>query len=145
MVGTLRSFAGFASFVSAALKWCWSVLLRVVEPAVGAVAVNPAGVAELPLGASCRFRLASVVVSVNTGTPVEVSDDVRQMLEQRRSAFARGELFRPLEQIGASGAVMIAHITERGFTNAEHFLAVYPSPANRPLDRPLDRREPFAH
>ena len=131
MVGTLRSF------VNAALRWCWSALLRAVEPGVRAVAVNPVSVSELPLGPSCRFRLASVV----TGTPVELSDDVRQLLEQRRSAFARGELFRPLEQIGRSGAVVIAHITERGHINAEHFLAVYPSPPGRPLDR----REPFAH
>ena len=135
MVGTLRSF------VSAALKWCWSALLRAVEPAVRAVAVNPVSVSELPLGPSCRFRLASVVASIDGSTTVELSDDVRQMLDQRRSAFARGELFRPLEQIGRSGAVVLAHITERGYVNAEHFLAVYPSPDGRPLDR----REPFAH
>ena len=134
MVGTLRSF------VSAALKWCWSALLRAVEPAVRAVAVNPVSVSEVPLGPSCSFRLASVVASV-TGTPVELSADVRRMLDQRRSAFARGELFRPLEQIGRSGVVVLAHITERGYINAEHFLAVYPAPAGGPLDR----REPFAH
>ena len=124
-------------FVKAALEWCWSALLRAVEPAVRAVAVNPVSNSELPLGPACRFRLASVV----TSTPVELSDDVRQMLELRRSAFARGELFRSLEQIGRSGVVVLAHITEQGYINAEHFLAVYPS-----LDaRALDRREPFAH
>lgn len=116
------------SFVKAALERCWTALLRSVTPAVQAVAVNPVTSPELPLGPSASFRLSSVV----TSTTVDVPDEIRQLLESRRSAFSEGELFRPLEHVGRSGAVIVAHISERGFVNAEHFLAVYPSPGNRP-------------
>jgi hypothetical protein len=118
------------SFISAALAWCWSVLLRSVSPAVRAVAVNPLSSSEVPLGPSCRFKLSSVV----TSPPPDVADDIAELLGLRRSAFARGELFGPLEQIGNSGAILLAHITERGFITAEHFLAVYPPPDNRAIE-----------
>lgn len=117
-------------FVKAALKCCWIALLRSVSPAVQAVAVNPVTSPEVALGPDSRFRLASVV----TSTPVDLansSGEIRQLLEHRRSAFSEGEFFRPFEHVGRSGAVIVAHISERGFVNAEHFLAVYPSPGNR--------------
>lgn len=111
-------------FIRSALKWCWSALLRAVSPAVREVAIDPVSNSEAALGSCCRFRLSSVV----TEPPAESTDEIRQFLDHRHTAFARGELFHPLEPIGRSGAVLVAHITERGFINADHFLAVYPSP-----------------
>jgi len=119
MVGTFRKF------VSNAFKWCWSTLLRSVAPPVRAVAVSPLDQSERELGASSRFRLSSVI----TSAPVEETREIRQMLDARRVEFAGGLLFRSLEVIGSSGAVMVAHISERGFINAEHFLAVYSADA----------------
>ncbi|HEX6044927.1 MAG TPA: hypothetical protein VFZ22_10595 [Pyrinomonadaceae bacterium] len=84
----------------------------------------------MPLGPCCRFRLSSVVTSVpvdSTSALAEPATEIREFLDQRRSAFARGEFFSALEHAGRSGAVILSHITERGFTNAEHFLVVYPT------------------
>ena len=116
MVGT------FGKFVGNALKWCWSTLLRSVAPSVRAVAISPLDQSERELGTSSRFKLSSVI----TSAPVEETPEIRQMLDAKRVEFAGGLLFRSLEVIGSSGAVMVAHISERGFINAEHFLAVYP-------------------
>lgn len=113
--------------VKSALEWCWSALLRSVSPAVRAAAVSPVRSPEVRLGTSSRFKLASVVSS----PPVELTNEVGQLLELRRAAFADGELFLPLDHIGQTGAVILAHITERGFIDAEHFLAVYPAPDPR--------------
>src|ERR1700749_902294 len=107
-------------FVKSALEWCWSALLRAVSPAVREVAVDPLLMPEVGVGPCVRFRLSSVVTAPADESP----DEIRQFLDDRRAAFARGELFHPLEQIGRSGAVLVAHITERGLINADHFLAV---------------------
>ena len=130
------------NFVRSALEWCWAALLRSVSPAVRAVAKNPATSREVALGPCCRFRLSSVVTSVpvdSMNALTEPAKEIREFLDQRRSAFARGEFFRPLEQAGRSGAVILSHITERGFTNAEHFLAVYPTDQHNSSNLSLKR------
>jgi hypothetical protein len=134
MVGTTRGGRNIRGFVKAALEWCWAALLRSVSPAVRTVATDPATNREASLGPCCRFRLSSVVtsVSVDSTSVLASTKEIREFLDQRRFAFARGELFRPLEHAGRSGAVILSHITERGFTNAEHFLAVYPTDQPNP-------------
>ena len=113
----------FRKFVRDALKRCWATLLRVVAPSVSAVAVSPLKQYERELGPSARFKLSSVI----TSAPAEESPEIRQMLDATRVEFASGVLFQSLEVAGNSGAVIVAHISERGFIEAEHFLAVYPA------------------
>lgn len=115
MVGTIRDS------VALALRKCWATLLRSLRPSVRAVAVFPPAKSELALGMVCRFRLSSVA----TSGPVEGPAELREMIEADRAAFAAGSSFRSLEHVARSGAVMLAHISERGFINGEHFLAVY--------------------
>jgi hypothetical protein len=128
MVGTMRDF------VALALRRCWAALLRSLRPSVRAVAVFPEAKSELPLGMFCRFRLSSVT----TGGPVEGTAELRQMLDANRAAFAGGSSFRSLEHVARSGAVMLAHISERGFINGEHFLAVYLASVRQQNARPTD-------
>lgn len=142
MVGTTRGGRNIRGFVKAALAWCWAALLRSVSPAVRAVATDPAASREVALSPCCRFRLSSVVTSVpvdSTSALTQPAKEIREFLDERRSAFARGDFFRPLEHAGRSGAVILSHITERGFTNAEHFLAVYPAEQRNSSNLSLER------
>lgn len=112
----------FKRFIKGALKWCWSALRRSLAPAVNALATSPLDQSEKVLGSSSRFRLSSVI----TSAPIAETSEFRQVLDAKRAQFGSGLLFQSLDAIGSSGAVIIAHISERGSVNAEHFLAVYP-------------------
>ncbi len=120
MVGVIRQA------VASALSSCWALLVRSLRPDVPEVAVNPLSEPERALGHFAKFKLASSVTSVS---PIDVPEQLRKALDDDRARFASGAMFGSLESVACSGAVHVSHITERGFTNAEHFLAVYAEPA----------------
>ena len=124
MVGKLREF------VASRISRCWAALLRSLPADGRALGGSLFQGVERPLGRMARFRLASSS-SQNPAT-AELSGEIGEALNATRQAFATGKLFGPLESVTSSGAVLVAHITERGFINADHFLAVYPNVPDSP-------------
>lgn len=114
-----------SSVVASALHRCWTLLLRSLSSDIREVAVSPLEKPQRRLGFLTRFRLESSPAVISTpDIPKEILDAVNA----DRDRFASGALFGPLETVTHSGAVLVAHITERGLINADHFLAVYSEP-----------------
>ena len=111
--------------VASALHRCWTLLLRSLSPDVRKVAVNPLKKPERRLGLRTRFRLGSSPAVIST---TDIPEEILDAINADRDRFASGALFGPLESVTRSGAVLVAHITERGLVNADHFLAVYSEP-----------------
>lgn len=112
--------------LASAVQRCWKLLLRSMSADVREVAVSPLKKPEQSLGLLTRFKLgSSPAVFSTTDIPEEILDAVNA----DRDRFASGALFGPLESVTRTGAVLVAHITERGVVNADHFLAVYSEPS----------------
>ena len=111
--------------VAAALHQCWTLLLRSLSSEVREVAVSPLKKSERRLGLLTRFKLGSSPAVIST---TDIPEEILDALNADRDRFASGALFVPLESVTHSGATLVAHITERGLVNADHFLAVYSEP-----------------
>lgn len=108
--------------VASALHRCWTLLLRSLSPEVREVAVSPLTKPERKVGLLTRFRLGSSPVVIST---TDIPKEILDAINADRDRFASGTLFGPLESVTHSGATLVAHITERGLVNADHFLAAY--------------------
>lgn len=111
--------------VASALHRCWALLLRSLSPEVREVAVSPLMKPERKVGLLTRFKLGSSPVVIST---TDVPKEILDAINADRDRFASGTLFGPLEPVTHSGATLVAHITERGLVNADHFLAIYTVP-----------------
>ena len=111
--------------VTAALHRCWTLLLRSLPSHISEIAVNPLKKPERRLGLLTRFRLGSSPAVISTP---DIPEEVLHAVNADRERFASGAMFGPLESVALSGAVLVAHISESGLVNAEHFLAVYSEP-----------------
>ena len=108
--------------VASALQRCWTLLLRSLSSDIREVAVSPLEEPARRLGPLSRFKLGSSPAVIST---TDIPEEILEALNADRDRFASGALFGPLESVTHSGAVLVAHITERGLVNADHFLAVY--------------------
>lgn len=108
--------------VVSALHRCWTLLLRSLSPDIREIAVSPLEKPELRLGLLTRFKLGSTPAVFST---TDIPEEILEALNADRDRFTSGALFGPLESVTYCGGALIAHITERGLVNAEHFLAVY--------------------
>lgn len=108
--------------VASALHRCWTLLLRSLPADIREIAVSPLKKPERRLGLLTRFRLGSSPTVISTP---DIPEEILEAISADRERFASGALFGPLEAVTHSGAALVAHITERGLVNADHFLAVY--------------------
>lgn len=108
--------------VTAALRRCWTLLLRSLPSDIRERAVSPLSKPKQRIGLLTRFKLASSPAVLTT---TDVPEEILNAVHADRARFASGELFGPLESVAHSGAVAVAHISERGLVNADHTLAVY--------------------
>ena len=104
------------------LAQAWALLLRSLAPATRALARRAKRGPERSASASARFKLASVVVAVAADVPPVI----RQAADESHARFVSGALFGELARVADAGAVLTAHITERGVREAEHFIVLYP-------------------
>jgi hypothetical protein len=109
-------------FILHSLAQAWALLLRSMSPSVRALAHRAQPGSEQLVSASTRFTMASVVVVADTDVPALV----QQVADESRARFLSGALFGELARVGDANAVLVAHITERGIREAEHFIALYP-------------------